>query len=248
MARPSTRSELAEYCLRALGHPVIEINIDDDQLEDRIDEAIQYWQDYNRDGVVRTFVKHAVTAEQLESGVIPIPDSVLTISQVLSFQDLSSVGLFNAKYQMHLNDFFGLRNPGGLVNYEMTQQYMGLVEDVITGHGVQMSYSRVKGNVTFFQKLSESLSEGSFIIFDCYVLVNPSDYPKIYNDPSLKELCTLLIKKQWGINISKFEGMQLPGGVTINGRQIYEDAVNDIKEFKEGYQSKYENPVDFYIG
>jgi hypothetical protein len=248
MARPTTRAQLADYCLRALGAPVMEINIDEDQLEDRIDEAIQFWQEYHSDAMVRSFIKHQVTQEEIDDNKISVPDAVLSVTRVLSFQDTNAASMFSTKYQMHLNDFYGLRNPGGLVNYEMTSQYLSLVEDIISGHGVQLSYVRHANLIEFHATLSDYLVEDDWIVIECYQTVNPTQYADVYNDMALKELCTLLIKKQWGQNLSKFEGMQLPGGVTINGRQIYDDAVNDLKELKEKFDSLYSMPPDFFIG
>jgi hypothetical protein len=248
MAKPTTRSELADYCLRALGAPVVEINIDEDQIEDRIDEALQFWQEYHSDATVKTLIKHQVTAAELESNEITVPDAVLSVVRVLGFEDFSSASLFNAKYQMYLNDFFGMRNPGGLLSYELTSQYMSLVEDILNGHGQPLSFNRHKNTVKFHASISDHLVEGEYIIFETYQTIDPSTYTDVFDDMGLKELLTLLIKKQWGQNLSKFEGMQLPGGVTMNGTKIYEDAVADIKELKETWQLKYEEPVDFSIG
>lgn len=248
MAKPTTRSELADYCLRALGAPVVEINIDDDQVEDRIDEAIQFWQEYHSDAAVRTLIKHQVTSAELTSNEIEVPDAVLSVVRVLDFQDFSSASLFNAKYQMYLNDFFGMRNPGGLLNYELTSQYMSLVEDILNGHGQALSFNRHKNTIKFHADIKDHVAEGDYVIFETYQTVNPATYPDVFDDMGLKELLTLLIKKQWGQNLSKFEGMQLPGGVTINGSAIYEQATADIKELKETWQLKYEEPVDLFIG
>ncbi len=248
MAKPTTRTELADYCLRELGSPVVEINIDDDQIEDRIDEAIQFWQEYHSDATVKTLIKHQVTASELTSNEIEVPDSILSVVRVLAFQDFSSNSIFNAKYQMYLNDFYGMRNPSGLLNYELTQQYMSLVEDILNGHGQMFAFNRHKNTVKFHADIADHVAEGEYIIFEAYQTVDPSAYTDVFDDMGLKELLTLLIKKQWGQNLSKFEGMQLPGGVTINGTKIYDDAVSDIKELKETWQLKYEEPVDFFIG
>ena len=249
MAKPTTREELAEYCLRALGAPVIEINIDEDQIDDRIDEAIQFYQEYHADAVVRTFIKHEVTQDTIDTRTIDLPDSVLSVTRVIGLGDAGTGSMFNVKYQMHLNDVADLRKlGGGLVNYEMTKQYLSLIDDIINGHGQQVSYSRHKNTIKIHSEV-ESLSEiGQFIIIECYQTIDPNTYPEVYNDMALKELLTLLLKKQWGSNLIKFEGMQLPGGVTINGRPIYDDAVTDLKELKETWDLKYSNPVDFYVG
>jgi hypothetical protein len=249
MARPSTRAELADYCLRALGAPVMEINIDDDQLEDRIDEALQYWQEYHSDAVVRTLLKHQITQDDLDDNKISnLPENILSVTRILSFNDTSSASMFSAKYQMFLNDVYGLRNPGGIINYEMTSQYISLVQNIITGHTAQLSYARHMDAIQFHGLLRDKTKVGDFIIIECYTSVDPVGYPDVYNDMALKELLTLLIKKQWGQNLSKFEGMQLPGGVTINGRQIYEEAVADLKELKERFDLFYSDPVDFFCG
>lgn len=249
MARPSTRQGLADYCLRALGAPVMEINIDDDQLEDRIDEAIQFWQEYHSDAVVRTLLKHQITQDDLDANkILNLPENILSVIRVLSFNDTSSASMFSAKYQMFLNDVYGLRNPGGIINYEMTSQYISLVQNIISGHTSQVSYTRHADTLEFHGRLKDKTKVDDFIIIECYTSVSAESYPDVYNDMALKELTTLLIKKQWGQNLSKFEGMQLPGGVTISGRQIYEDAVNDLKELKERFDSFYSNPPDFFIG
>lgn len=248
MAKPTSRTELADYCLRELGAPVVEINIDDDQIEDRLDEAIQYWQEYHSDATVKSLIKHQVTSTEITNNEITVPDSVLSVVRVLGFEDLSASSMFNAKYQMHLNDFYGMRNPSGLVNYELTSQYMSLVEDVLNGHGVSIAFNRHKNTVKFHAEIGDHVTEGDFLIFETYQTVNPASYTDVYDDMGLKELLTLLIKKQWGQNLSKFEGMQLPGGVTISGAKIYDDAVADLKELKETWQLRYEEPVDFFIG
>jgi hypothetical protein len=249
MARPATRDELAEYCLRALGAPVIEINLDEDQIDDRIDEAIQFYQEYHADAVVRTFVKHEITQDTLDTRTIELPDSILSVTRIMGLNGGGTAGMFNTKYQMHLNDVSGLRGGGGtLVDYEMTKQYLSLLDDIINGHGHQVSYSRHKNTIQVHSDLNQTADIGSFIIIECYQTVDPNTYPEVYNDMALKELLTLLLKKQWGTNLIKFEGMQLPGGVTINGRPIYDDAVTDLKELKERFDLMYANPCDFYVG
>lgn len=248
MAKPTNRTELIDYCLRALGAPVMEINIDDDQLEDRVDEALQFYQEYHSDAMVRTFIKHEITQEDIDTKEITLPDAVLSITRLIGINGSTANGMFSAKYQMHMNDALSLRGGGGLVSYEMTLQHLSLIDDVINGHGIQISYSRHKNTVKLHADISEYYSVGQFLIIECYQTIDPNSYPDVYNDAALKEYTTLLIKRQWGQNLSKFEGMQLPGGVTIQGRAIYEDAVADIKEMKETWDSKYGMPIDFFIG
>jgi hypothetical protein len=249
MARPASRQELAEYCLRNLGAPVIEINIDEDQIEDRIDEAIQFYQEYHADAVVRTFVKHQITEETLEDKVIILPDAVLSVTRVLNLGGGGDAAdMFNVKYQMFLNDLYGLRNPSALVNYEITKQYLSLIELTLTGASQQVTYTRHKNELTIQDDWHKYLSVGEYIIIECYMTVDPQAYPEVYNDMALKRYTTALFKRQWGANLIKFEGLQLPGGVTLNGRQLYDDAINDIEKMEEAWDSKYSLPVDFFVG
>lgn len=249
MARPSSRQELAEYCLRALGAPVIEINIDEDQIEDRLDEAIQFYQEYHSDAVVRTFIKHQITEDSITDGIIDLPDSVLSVTRVLNLSGGGDAAdMFSVKYQMFLNDLYGLRNPSALVNYEITKQYLSLIEMTLTGASQQVTYARHKNQLTIQDDWQRYLHVGGWIIIECYTAIDPTAYPEVYNDMALKRYATALLKKQWGANLIKFEGMQLPGGVTINGRQIYDDAIADIEKMEEAWDSKYQMPVDFFVG
>ncbi len=142
MARPTTRQGLVDYCLRTLGAPVIEINLDEDQIEDRVDEALQYYQEYHSDGIVRSFYKHIVTQADYDNDYISIPEDIIVVLRVLKINTGFAADQFNIKYQMFLNDLYGLRNPEGLVNYEMTKQYLGLIEMTLTGQRQQINFSR----------------------------------------------------------------------------------------------------------
>jgi hypothetical protein len=249
MARPNSRQSLAEYCLRALGAPVIEINVDEDQIEDRLDEAIQFYQEYHSDAVVRTFIKHQITEDSITNGVITLPDEVLSVTRVLNLSaGGDSADMFSIKYQMFLNDLYGLRNPSALVNYEITKQYLSLIEMTLTGASQQVTYARHKNQLTIQDDWQKYLKVGGWIIIECYTAVDPQTYTEVYNDMALKRYTTALIKKQWGANLIKFEGMQLPGGVTLNGRQLYDDAVNDLEKMEESWDSKFGMPVDFFVG
>jgi hypothetical protein len=249
MARPNSRQTLAEYCLRALGAPVIEINVDEDQIEDRLDEAIQFYQEYHSDAVVRTFIKHQITENSITNGVITLPDEVLSVTRILNLSGGGDAAdMFSIKYQMFLNDLYGLRNPSALVNYEITKQYLSLIEMTLTGASQQVTYARHKNQLTIQDDWQKYMQVGGWIIIECYTSVDPQTYTEVYNDMALKRYATALIKKQWGANLIKFEGMQLPGGVTLNGRQLYDDAVNDIEKMEESWDSKFGMPVDFFVG
>lgn len=257
MAIPNSRTTLIEYCLRALGAPVIEINLDDDQISDRVDEAIQYYQQYHSDAVVRTFVKYQVTAANHIAGnpayhtIIDLPDNLLFITRVLPIgqSSSSSAGMFSVDYQMHMNDLYSMsRSTGSMINYEMTKQYMSLINMSLNGLDQGIIFSRHQNSLKIETDWAARIPVGSYIVIEAYQTINPDSYPDVYNDLVLKKYLTALLKQQWGQNLIKFEGMQLPGGVTINGRAIYDDAVNDIKAIEEMVRLTWENPVDFYVG
>ncbi len=252
MATPATRQQHIDYCLRALGHPVIEINVDDDQLEDRVDESLQFYQEYHSDAIVRNLRKHVVTQDDKDNGYIEVPNSakIFTINNVFSITtSQSSTGIFSVDYQIHLNDIFDLGGSyGGIVNYEMTKQYMSLIDRNINGMYEMIEYSRHKNRVNFHANILKDLDVGQYVVFDGYESIDPDTYTDVWNDMFLKKYTTSLFKKQWGNNLIKFEGMQLPGGVTFNGRQIFDDANTEILKIEEEMQLRYEAPPHFIVG
>ena len=252
MATPNTRQKLIDYCLRALGHPVIEVNVDDDQLEDRIDEAIQFYQEFHGDAVVRNLLKHEVTQDDIDNGYIAISSdtNILSINNVFNIDSSNSgSSLLSVDYQLHLNDIFDLNGSfGGLVNYELTKQYISLLDRNVNGVFEMIQYSRHKGRVNFHADTLTEVGVGNYVVFDGYSAVDPESFVAVYNDMFLKRYTTALFKRQWGLNLIKFEGMQLPGGVTINGRQIYDDAVTDIEKLEEKIRLEHELPPLDFIG
>ena len=248
MAKPTSRQELADYCLRALGAPVLEINVDEDQIEDRIDEAIQFYQEYHSDAVVRTFLKHQVTQDDIDNGYFTLPDQLISVLRVLNLSSGDAADMFNVKYQMFLNDLYGLRRPESLVNYEMTKQYMSAIELILTGSTQQIIFTRHMNRLSIQDDWKNYISLGQYIIIEGYQTIDPNQYTDVYNDMLLKKYLTALLKKQWGTNLLKFEGMTLPGGVTMNGRAIYDDALADIEKIKTDFDTKYQMPPDFFMG
>jgi hypothetical protein len=248
MAKPTSRQELIDYCLRALGAPVLEINIDEDQIEDRVDEALQFYQEYHSDAVVRTFIKHQVTQTDYDNDYITLPDQLISVLRVLNLATGDAADMFSVKYQLYLNDLYGLRNPESLVNYEMTKQYMNAIELILTGNSQQITFSRHMNRLSIQDNWKEFVQIGQYIIIEGYQTINPNTYTDVYNDMMLKKYLTALLKRQWSTNLIKFEGMTLPGGVTINGRALYEDALADIEKIETDFDSKYQNPPDFYMG
>ena len=271
MSKPSTRQELIDYCLRRLGYPVLEVNVDEDQIEDLIDDAIQYFQERHFDGIERMLLKHEITKENketLKTGIttttanstvgittttftesqnfIQLPDHVLGVERVLKM-DASTIssGLFNIKYQIFLNDlyYYGALD---LMNYAMTKTYLEDLSRIITPD-TQLRFNK-KNHRLYLDIDFGQLSDDTFIIIDGYRLLDPSDAPAIYNDFWLKRYATAIIKKQWGMNLIKFQGVMLPGGVQLNGRQIYDDAVKEIEEIEYSLKTEYEIPPLDLIG
>ena len=250
MAKPNTRQKLIDYCLRALGHPVIEINVDEDQLEDRVDEAIQYYQEYHGDAVVRNLLKHQVTQSDIDNGYIDISGNtnMLSINNVFNVSNSQTSSIFSVDYQIHLNDIFDLTaSHGGIVNYEMTKQYMSLIDRNVNGMFEMIEWSRHKNRVNFHSDTLNGMKD-QYVVFDGYSVIDETTFTDVFNDAFLKKYTTALFKRQWGLNLIKFEGMQLPGGVTLNGRQIFDDAKEEIRELEEQMQLKHEMPPLDFIG
>ena len=249
MANPTTRQELIDYCLRRLGAPVIEINIDDDQLEDRVDEALQYYQTYHSDAIIRTYVKHQITQTDLTNEYISLNDQYTYVRKILPIGDENStVNMFDARYQMSLNDVYDLRGgTTGISFYFQTQQYMSTLDMVLNG-GTPIRFSRHQNRLYIDGDWGVDLKLGDYIIIDADAVIDQTAFSDVYNDMWLKRYATALIKEQWGVNLSKFEGMQLPGGVILNGRAILEDAKAEIEKLEEEIRLNFEMPVDFFTG
>tara|TARA_B110000908_G_scaffold4733_1_gene6131 strand:+ start:1408 stop:2106 length:699 start_codon:yes stop_codon:yes gene_type:complete len=232
--------------MRRLGSPVIEINVDDDQVSDRIDEALQYYQEYHSDAIVKTYLKHVVTATDIANEYLTIADSVTSIVKVLPL-GFGSSNWNSDNWQIMAQTMRDFQVGGSIAEYEMSQQNISLMQHRMgTAEGVR--YNRHQNKLHIEVKWGTEVKEGSYIVAEAYNIVDPSEYSSIYNDMFLKQYSTALIKQQWGANLIKFEGMQLPGGVTMNGRQLYDDATEEIRLIREYMQVNYEEPVDFMIG
>ncbi len=270
MAKPSTRQGLIDFCLRRLGFPVLEINVDDDQLDDLTDDALQYFQERHFDGIEKVYLKHKITAAEkdtITSGVttttstdpnlgslsyqednkfIQLPDHVIGVDKVFKIDDSTiSSGLFNIKYQIFLNDlyYYGALD---LMNYAMTKQYLEDLSRIITPD-VQVRFNK-KQHKLYLDIDWDQISDDRWFVFDCWRIVDPANSTDIYNDWWLKRYLTATIKRQWGQNLIKFNGVLLPGGVQLNGREIYEDAVKEIELIEEELRKEYELPPLDMIG
>lgn len=319
MSSPSSRQELIDYCLRALGHPVLEINVDDDQLEDRIDEAFQFYRDYHYDAVEAVYLKEQITASTLQivgvnagdfsigekitgassgattfvhaslaankvytkntvgtftagetingasSGTaavvssmtlgnfdnkyVTLNDSVLSVVRTLPLSSRSnSISFFDAKYQLMLNNIQSLTNTD-IQYYTMLKMHINLINDLMTGQKpirFNRHMNRLYIDLTWGD--GGDLAIGDYVIIEAYRTLDPDAYTDVYNDGFLKRYSTALIKRQWGINLKKFEGVQLPGGVTLNGQKIFDEAMEEITTLKQEAQDTYQLPVDFFTG
>ena len=251
MANPNSRNKLIQYCKRKLGEPVIEVNVDEDQIEDRIDEALQYFQEYHSDGTFRAYLKHQITADDIANKYITIMDSVLYIKRLIPFGTSfgASFNFFDIKYQMMLNDIADLQNfAGDLAYYEQLQQYLSILDMKLNG-APQIEWSRKQRRLYIFGEWRDKdIRLNDHIIAEVFVIVDPDSHTSVYNDLWLKAYATSLIKEQWGLNLMKFEGMQLPGGVIINGRQLYDDAQGELEALRERLRLEHEMPVDMFVG
>ena len=251
MAAPTSRQGLIDYCLRRLGDPVIEINVDVDQLEERIDDSLQMYQEYHSDATVKTYLKHLVTADDVTNEYIPISSSIIFVSRLLPVNNAfgASRNMFDVKYQMMLNDIADLQNwAGDLAYYEQMQQYLSLLDMKLNGHP-QVEFSRRQNRLYIHGDFADKdIKAGDYIIAEVYQIVDPDTHTSVYDDMWLKEYSTALIKQQWGANLIKFEGMQLPGGVSLNGRQLFDDAMQDIERLRERIRLEHELPPNFFVG
>lgn len=248
MAIPNSRQTLIDYCLRNLGEPVLEVNVSEEQIEDRIDEALQFYQEYHSDAIYPVFHKHQITATDVENEYVDIPNAITVVTRIFSIAEHgTSSNMFSAKYQLFLNDIFDLRFAGSISNYVQTMQYLETLDMIFNGEQ-QIRYNRHMNRLYIDTEWGTSLKEGDYIIVEAYRIVDPTMFSDVYNDMFLKRYATALIKRNWGQNLSKFDGMQLPGGVQINAQRILDEANAEIKEIEEQMQLKYEYPPAMFVG
>ncbi len=247
MAIPTTRSAFKSYCLRRLGEPVIDINVDDEQVEDRIDDALKYYQDYHFDGTERVLLQHQVTAVDKTNKYITLDNSIIGVNSILDIgQAVQSSNIFNIRYQIHLNDLFDL-SASSYVPYVTAMRHVEYIEELFVGKK-PIRYNRHINKLNIEMDWDNDVAADEYMIIDCYKIVNPTTYTDVWGDRWLAKYTTALIKKQWGSNITKFEGMQLPGGLTFNGAKIYDDAEAEIQKLEEEMIVSYSLPVQDMIG
>jgi hypothetical protein len=247
MARPTSREDLKQYCLRNLGAPVVDINVDDEQLEDRIDEAIAYYRDYHFDGTEHVYYKHQCTTQDQINGFITVPEAIIGVSGCFVLGGTYSVNnLFNVRYQIHLNDLYDLLQSS-VVPYVMAMTHVNLLEEIFVGKQ-PIRYNRHNNRVFIDTSWEDKIPVDSYIILDAYRVINPDENTDMYSDRWLLRYTTQLIKRQWGENLKKFEGLQMPGGITFNGQKIWEESQEALIKLEDEMISSYSLPVADMIG
>ena len=280
MAQPSSRADLINYCKRQLGAPVLEINIADEQVEDIIDDALQYFHERHFDGVIQTYLKYKITQDDKDRGqgrggnnpigivtttatstvglsttfsyeensnYIQVPPSVIGINKIFKYDgpQTSTNNMFSVKYQMFLNDMYYFGSTE-ILTYAMTKRYLEDL-DFILNNDKQIRFNQ-RQNRLYLDIDFGDVAVDDYLILDCYRLIDPNDFTRVYNDAFLKKYATALMKRQWGQNLIKFQGVKLPGGIELNGRQIYDDAQRDLEMIKEQMSNTYELPPLDFIG
>jgi hypothetical protein len=247
MSSPATREQLKNWCLRQLGHPVLQINVDDDQVEDRIDEAFQYYREFNSDGIERTYLKHQLTQTNIDNQYIPISDSIIGVTKIFPLSGSnSSRNMFDMRYQMRLHDLYDFTSTS-YVGYAIQQQHLRTIDMLFAGE-VPIRFNRHTNKLFIDWDWAQRATVGDWIIVEGYIIIDPDTYSDVYNDRMLKKLATAYIKKQWGTNMKKFGGMQLPGGVVMNGQQVYDEAMVEIKDTEDNIRNAFESPPGFLVG
>ena len=244
----NTRPQLIDYCLRRLGAPVTDINVDDEQISDRIDDAIEFFQEYHFDGVEKVFLKSQLTQDDIDNEYITIPDAVISVLRVLPIPNFNAfqTGFFNEEYQLRLNDLESF-SGSSMINWQMSLTNFSLIEHLFSIQPTMM-YNRKQDRVYLETDWANKFTVGSILIIEAYRALDPSTYPQVYNDMFLKKYATALIKQQWGSNLKKFTGVVLPGGIQLDGQTIFTEASEEIIKIEEEMNMKHELPPDGYIG
>ena len=268
----TTRETLKQYCLRALGKPVVEINVEDDQVEDRIDEALQYFAQYHYDGVERMYLKYQVTADDITrarsdetlstvtdsrdstvtaifkegKNYIPMPSNVMSVIQVFPFTDKAALNLFDVRYQLRLNDLYDFSSTS-IIHYDMTLRHLDLLDHILVGER-PIRFNAHTNRLYVDMDWKNDVDAGDFMIIECYRKLDGSNFSDVFDDIFLKKYLIQLVKKQWGTNLSKFQGVAMLGGVQMNGEQIYTQAQEEINKLEEQIQLAYELPPHYMVG
>ena len=309
MARPNTRASFKEYCLRSLGKPVIDINVDEDQIEDRIDEAVQYFSQYHTDGVERMYLKYKVTAEDkvrlrknkdfnvIEPGTyadnieledatntnlggdqpskgdlikedgtpihledsnivettyqenqnyLVIPEAVLSVINVFPLSDRANLNMFDVRYQLRLNDLYDFSSTS-IIHYELTMRHLDFLDHILVGEK-PIRFNTLSNRLYIDMDWQEDIDADEYLIIECYRQIDPTQHTRMFDDMYLKRYATALIKRQWGQNLSKFNGTAMLGGVTLNGPELFSTAISEQQKLEEEIRLNFEEPPHIMQG
>jgi hypothetical protein len=271
MAIPTTKATFKSYCLRALGFGVIDINVSDDQADDRIDEALQYFAQYHYDGIEKMYLKYQVTAADITraatnttttatdtidstvtasfgegNGFIPMPPAVVSVLNIFPFDDQATNNMFDIRYQLRLNDLYDFSSTS-IIQYQMTMQHLDYLSHILVGEK-PVRFNQHQNRLYIDMDWTNDISAGEYLIIECYRKIDPASYTDIFDDIYLKRYATALIKRQWGANLSKFSGVAMLGGVTMNGETIYTQAQEELERLEEQIQLSFETPIDYMVG
>jgi hypothetical protein len=247
MSIPTTRETFKDHCLRRLGWPVIDINVDDDQVDDRIDEALQMFQQFHFDATERTYLKHQITQTDKDNGYIPVSAAVKAVTRVFSLgNSTSNMNMFDLRYQIRLNDMFDM-TQSSFSHYVLMMQHLRNIEMLFVGE-VPIRFNQHTNRVYIDWDWGGDVEVGEWVVAEAFVTVDPATYPDVWSDKWLQSYSTALIKKQWGNNMKKFVGVKLPGGITMDGQTIFNEATEEIRELENEAKTVYQEPPNFLVG
>lgn len=244
---PASKEELKEFCLRQLGYPVIQVNVDDVQIDDCIELALEYWHEFHFDGTERTYLKHQITQQDKDNGWIQLSDTVIGASRIFPIGGTNqSMSFFDLRYQLRLNDLWDL-SSSSYTNYTLTMQHLATLDLIFSGQS-PIRFNKINDRLYIDQSWATDVDIGEWVIVEANIMIDKVAYTKAWNDRMLKKLATAYVKKQWGQNMSKFDKMQLPGGVMMRGVDIYKEAITEIAQAEQEIRNTYEQPPQFLVG
>jgi hypothetical protein len=248
MATIASRDDLKQYCLRRLGAPVIQINVDDSQVEDRIDDAFQFYQDYHYDASEKCYWKHVITQTDIDNMYFTVDPGITGITRIFPLNDtISKSNMFDLRYQLRLHELYDFTSSS-YSSFSITMTHLKNLEQMFTGE-IPILYQRHTGKlIPTWAWGSQEAPVGMTVVAEGYRILDPNVYTQVYNDRWMKEYCTALIKRMWAYNLKKYSGVQLPGGITLDGKNLYDEAESEILKLEEEMQDKYSLPVEFMIG
>lgn len=253
MANPSTRQELVDYCLRRLGYPVIDINVDEDQLHDRVDDALQKYYNYHFDGVEEVYLAKRINQFDIDNKFLTVPDNIIGVTKILPLTtsvvnstSSSNFNMFDLNYQLRLNEFYDFTSSS-YTYYVMARQHIELINLLLIGEK-PIRFNKKINRVYVDLRWDSAVTVDNYLVLHCQQIVEAENHPKVYSDSWIKEYTTALFKEQWGMNVSKYSNYSLPGGIQINGERILAEAQAEKLRLEEQLRDTFEEPPVFLVG